>query len=426
MNIKYKKITILGAGKSGISAAKLASHLGADILLSDLRLDIQDINIRNVNIEKGKHSNKVLESDLIIKSPGIPNSIDILQKAKLENIKVISEVEFAGLFTESPIIGITGSNGKTTTVELLNKIFINAGYNSMLGGNVGIPFSINVLNEIKEESKKRIHILELSSFQLEQTKNLSLEIGCILNISEDHLDRYVNYEEYIDAKLKIINLISSKGHLVYNANDKILKDRLDNSKGIKFSSSDLENAKIDRNRLHLKGQHNHSNIAAAIAISSKYSIKDKIVFKSIREFKSLPHRLEFIAEKNGVSSYNDSKATNIKSMIAAIESFNDEIIIIMGGLDKGDSDFLSALKTSKTKIKFISCYGESGEYIYNNIKSEFWCAYNKGFTKSVLEAISKSIVGDILLLSPGCASYDQFNSYIERGNKFKEIIIGLT
>ena len=177
MDITGKKISILGAGKSGLSAAKLASFLGADIFISDSSYKVKCEDYKNFENELGQHSERVLDSNLIIKSPGIPNSIEIIKKAKESNIKIISEIEFAGFFTKSPIIGITGSNGKTTTVELVNQIFLEAGYDSLLGGNVGIPFSDNVLKEIKKGMNRAIHVLELSSFQLEHTKELSLEVG---------------------------------------------------------------------------------------------------------------------------------------------------------------------------------------------------------------------------------------------------------
>jgi len=426
INLSSKKISIIGAGKSGTSAAKLASHMGAEVLLSDSRSDIDIINISNINVEIGSHSDKVLESDFIIKSPGVSNNIEIIKKAKSKNIKIISEIEFASLFTELPIIGVTGSNGKTTTVELLNEIFKKAGYNSILGGNVGIPFSDNVLNQILRRQKEGIHILELSSFQLEETSNLSLDVGCLLNISEDHLDRHENFQDYIDAKLKIIKLTRDNGSIVYNKDDQILKEKINNKKAIQFSYSDVSKINIDTKAIHLRGKHNYSNIAAALAISNVYHIKEDIIINVLKEFKSLPHRLEFIKKINGISIYNDSKATNIKSMIAAIDSFPDNIVIIIGGLDKGNSNFLSAMKIFKDKIKFVSCYGESGERIFNMIKSDFNCCYNKIFSKAVLKAISNSKGKNVLLLSPGCASYDQFENYIERGNKFKDIIIGLT
>jgi len=425
INLLSKNIAIIGAGKSGVSAARLASHMGAKVLLSDSRSDVDEIGVNNISIELGGHSNKILKSDFIIKSPGVSNNIEIIEKAKLKNIKIISEIEFAGLFTKLPVIGITGSNGKTTTVELLNNIFKNAGYYSMLGGNVGTPFSDNVLNEISTKRKEGIHILELSSFQLEGTNKLSLEIGCLLNISEDHLDRYATFEDYVHAKLKITKLITKNGLLVYNQDDQILREKINNKKAIQFSCSDLSDSSINTNDIHLKGKHNHSNIAAVLAISNVYNIKEDIIINALENFKPLPHRLEFIKKMNGVSIYNDSKATNIQSMIAAIDSFSEDVVVIIGGLDKGNSDFLPAIKNFKDKIKFISCYGESGEKIFNMIKTEFSCSYNRIFTKAVLEALSNSKNNNVLLLSPGCASYDQFGDYMERGNKFKDIIIGL-
>jgi len=427
MDWSSKNISILGAGESGICAAKLASYLGADVLLSDTKPNINGLKINNVSIETGGHSNKVLKSDIIIKSPGIPNNIEIIKEAKIKNIRIISEIEFAGLFSKSPIIGITGSNGKTTTVKLLNNIFKNAGYNSILGGNVGVPFSKNVLHEISKKERVGMHLLELSSFQLEQTQNLSLEVGCILNITEDHLDRYENYEDYINTKLQITKLVTNNGFVVYNRDDKILRKKINETKTtISFSSTDLNKTKINTEDIHLRGKHNYSNIAAILAISNIYNISEDIIIKTIENFKSLPHRLEFIKKINGIAVYNDSKATNIESMVAAIDSFRENIIIIVGGLDKGNSDFLSAIKKFKDKIKFVSCYGESGEKIYNMIKNIFPSSYNKIFSKAVLEAILNSKKDEVLLLSPGCASYDQFGSYIERGNKFKQIIIGLT
>ena len=425
INLLSKKISIIGAGKSGVSAARLASHMGAEVLLSDSRLDLNIINLNNINIELGGHSDKVLESDFIIKSPGVSNNIEIIKKAKSKKIRIISEIEFAGLFTELPIIGITGSNGKTTTVELLNKIFKKAGYNSILGGNVGIPFSDNVLDEILTKQKEGIHILELSSFQLEETSNLSLDVGCLLNISEDHLDRHKNFQDYIDAKLKIMELTRDSGSIVYNKDDQILREKINNKKAIQFSCSDISKINIETKAIHLKGKHNYSNIAAVLAISNVYRIKEDVIINVLKKFKSLPHRLEFIKKINGISIYNDSKATNIESMIAAINSFPDDMVIIIGGLDKGNSNFLSAMKIFKDKIKFVSCYGESGERIFNTIKSDFSCCYNKIFSKAVLKAISNSKKKNVLLLSPGCASYDQFENYRERGNKFKDIIIGL-
>ena len=425
IDIKGKKISILGAGKSGLSAAKLASFLGADIFISDSGYKVECEDYKNFKHELGKHSDKVLDSNLIIKSPGIPNSIEIIKKAKESNIKIISEIEFAGFFTQSPIIGITGSNGKTTTVELVNQIFLEAGYHSLLGGNVGTPFSDNVLKEIKIGMNRAIHVLELSSFQLEHTKELSLEVGCILNISKDHLDRYNNFEDYIQTKLKIIKLLDESNYLIYNKEDKVLREKIPQNKFIPFKKADCSAIRIDLDQISLKGLHNISNISAALGIAKKYSIDINHIENTLKGFKPLEHRLEYIDTVNGVTIYNDSKATNVEAMVAAIKAFNQKMVIIIGGLAKKESDFLSAIRETKAKIKFISCYGESGNSIYENLKSEFNCGYNSNFSDAVSKAFTECEKDDILLLSPGCASYDQFSSYIDRGNNFKKIIVGL-
>ena len=427
MDIKGKKISILGAGKSGLSAAKLASFLGANIFISDSSNKIECDDYKNFENELGEHSSKVLDASLIIKSPGIPNTIEIIKKAKEKNIKIISEIEFAGFFTQSPIIGITGSNGKTTTAELVNQIFLEAGYDSLLGGNVGVPFSDNVLKEIKIGMKKTIHVLEISSFQLEHTRELSLEVGCILNISKDHLDRYDNYEDYIQTKLNIIKLLDESNYLIYNQEDKVLREKIQKNKFIPFKASDSSEIRINLDEIPLKGAHNKSNISAALGIVKKYSIDTDIVKNTLKKFNPLEHRLEYVTTMNGVIVYNDSKATNIESMAAGINAFKHKmIIIIVGGLAKEQSDFLSAIKATRARIKFISCYGESGNDIYKNLRSEFNCRYNKNFSDAVNKAIAECEEEDVLLLSPGCASYDQFSSYIDRGNNFKKIIMGLT
>ena len=364
---------------------------------------------------------------MIIKSPGVPNDIDILKNAQELKIPIISEIEFASWFSKSPIIGVTGSNGKSTTVQLIHEIFKKAGFNSMLGGNIGIPFSDNVYDELHSIKPKRIHILELSSFQLEHIFNLSLDVGCILNISKDHLDRYNDYNEYIEAKLNIIKTIKDQGHVVCNNDDKVLKDRISNSNNIIwFSLDDYKKRRIDSMKLSLKGDHNYSNISAALAISDLYGIDFEVFLTSIYEFSPLPHRLEYLCTINSTEIYNDSKATNIASMLVAIRSFKKNIILIVGGMDKDKSDFCQILSKFSDRIVFVACYGDSGKTIFNQISDNIESSYNYNFTSAVHDSISMIGKAEVLLLSPGCASYDQFTNYIERGEKFKEIILGLS
>ena len=428
MKPKDTKIGILGAGKSGISASKLASYLGFDVLLSDSSSDINKIDIDNIKLETGKHSKNVLESDLIIKSPGIPTDSDIIKDINKNNIPIISEIEFASWFSVSPIIGVTGTNGKTTTVNLIHKIFSKAGFNSMIGGNIGIPFSDNVYKENQSKHNNGIHILELSSFQLEHVRDLSLEVACILNVSEDHLDRYDDFNEYIEAKFNILKAVSNNGKIVFNKDDSILNKRIiKNNNVIAFSLDDIKsNNLINIDNTHLIGDHNYSNISAALAVSRIYNIDVNIFKDVIGCFDPLPHRLEYLLTIDDTRIYNDSKATNLDSMMVAIDSFKDDIVMIIGGLDKGKTDFYKALKKYSDKITHISCYGKSGKVIFNQFKDHIDSSYNNDFSVAVSKAISKCRGSDILLFSPGCASYDQFNSYLERGDKFKEIIYGLS
>ena len=427
INSSDTKIGILGAGKSGIAASKLASYLGFDVLLSDSNNDIDKISINGVQFESGRHSKKILGCNFIIKSPGIPNDSIIIKNINKKKIPIVSEIEFASWFSTSPIIGVTGTNGKTTTVNLIHKIFCDAGFNSMVGGNIGVPFSDNVYKEISAKDHNGIHILELSSFQLEHITHLSLEVACILNISEDHLDRYNHFNQYIEAKLNILKTVGDSGKIIYNEDDKILNKRMiNNNNVIPFRSDDIKNNNLKLDTIPLKGSHNHSNISAALAIAKIYNIDANISKHVIAKFNPLPHRLEYLLTFNHTRIYNDSKATNLDSMMAAIDTFNDNIIMIIGGIDKGKTDFYQALKKYSDKIIFIACYGQSGESIFNQLKNHIKSSYSKDFSEAVSNAISQCKGDDILLFSPGCASYDQFNSYVERGDKFKEIIYGLS
>ena len=321
---------------------------------------------------------------------------------------------------------MTGTNGKTTTVNLLNRIFKDANLNPALGGNMGVPFSDNIMKELLGTQKIKLHILELSSFQLEHIFELPLSIACILNISEDHLDRYKDYNEYIKSKLNIVNALKEDGYLVYNRDDNVLKEKLNNiNNSIFFSSKSIEESSINFNSLPLKGKHNHLNIMAAVKIAKIFNINDDVIHKSLESFLPLSHRLEFIGKYNNSLVYNDSKATNLNSMQVALESFEKNIVLVLGGLDKGNSNFFNPINYCKKKIRFASCYGESGEYINNQIKNIVETNYTYSFSDAVLDAVSHLTNDDVLLLSPGCASFDQFDNYESRGDKFKEIIMGL-
>ena len=441
--MKNNKITILGYGKSGIAAAKLAKHIGFDVFISDSRKLIPELLETEYKYELGGHSQKIYDSNIIVVSPGISKKTEIKKNAIKKGIRFISEIEFASTFTESKIIGITGSNGKTTVSKLIYRILKDYGLNVMLGGNIGIPFSENVYNEMTKNRNNNYHVVEISSFQLEDIENFNPDISCLLNITSDHLDRYNNeFMEYTKTKFKIIkNYDKDKNSFIYNADDTTILNYIDkyfDNNFTPFSISEnslsfffLKDEKIygennfclDLSKINLVGKHNFSNIIAALNICKHLDIKLNTVKQTIINFNPVEHRIEHVKEYNGINFFNDSKATNISSTIAAIRSFSNNIVLLLGGIDKSSTDFLESLKQYLTKIRIVLCYGESGEYIYNQLKLHFTSIHlNKGFDDMLERLRSVIKKGDNVLLSPGCTSFDQFDSFESRGLYYKSYI----
>ena len=440
------RISIIGAGKSGIAAAQLGKHLGSEIFISDNN-DSPDIqkNVESFSNETGGHSNKVLEAHLIVISPGVPDSIPIIQECREQNIPTVSEIEFASWFTTSPILALTGSNGKTTTVHLLHEMCVSDGRTSLLGGNVGIPFSENVLWELTSNINSPVHVLELSSFQLEHVQLFSPTVCGILNISPDHLDRYENFDVYVNKKLKLAEQTQHSGCVVYNADDPILAQSLaDIPHSVQFSLNQNPDChfKLNASKVYtgedknpnilfelkdtkLKGLHNLQNILAAATMAHTFDLSSSTIQDTIINFTPIHHRLEWIGNINNVDYFNDSKATNIAAARAAIESFDDNLILILGGQDKGSTDFLQLSPVMKNRVKTIVAYGEAGIKIKNQLETEFKMNYHEKFDKAVLQAHEQSEPGDTILLSPACASFDQFSNYEERGDEFNLIFTKL-
>ena len=433
---KNTKVAILGLGKSGVSSSKLAKHLGFNIFLSDSSKNIDIANLNGFEFEIGLHSSKILESDLIIKSPGIPNNINILKAAVNKKIPIISEIEFASWFSLSPIIGLTGTNGKTTTVNLLHKIFLKAGFDSMIGGNVGIPFSASVLEEIKYPDPKIIHILEISSFQMEFIKHFHPNIAIYTNISPDHLDRHHTMDEYTTMKMMMIKNQTVNDFIVYNIDDPSLSMALKNSPAtlVPFSTvrSDMY-FKIKTNSIYenngnpligledivLPGNHNLSNILAASTAAQLIGIPNNQIIEIMKTFQGVEHRLEYVSEINNVQYINDSKATNIDAVIVALDSFDKPLILILGGRNKGTDFRLLLPHIKSSQVRLIISYGESGGEIVNALGDAVRSVQVNDLKCAITSAQSQAIPGDIVLLSPGCASYDQFKNYKTRGIKFK-------
>ena len=442
INWAETKIGILGGGISGIAAAKLGKYMGANIFISDSNNVHETIErMSEFDYESGVHSKKILDSDLVIISPGIPDSIPIITDCKCNNIPIVSEIEFAFWFTTSPILALTGSNGKTTTVNLLHNMCISDGKNSFLGGNVGIPFSENVLWELESKIINAVHVLELSSFQLEHIKSFLPVIAGLLNISEDHMDRYQDIHDYLSKKIKLTKNMADSGCIIYNGDDPILVNAFhayEHTRIFSIQAHQESHFKLNSNKIFsgppddpdilfqldetkLKGSHNLQNILAAATIAHTFGISHQAIRDAITNFTPIPHRLEWIGNINGVDYFNDSKATNVAAALAAIESFDNQLIVIMGGMDKGNTDFSLLNPSMANRVKHIFTYGQAGESIKMQINSEIKITYVEEFKSAVLQASKQSNPGDIILLSPACSSFDQFCNYEKRGETFKNI-----
>ena len=443
-DINNKKITIIGLQKSGVAAAQLASMNGAEVFASDFidnkitKNNYQKLTDNNISCEIGEHTDRIFESDLWIVSPGVPKNIDIIKKAKSLDIEVVGEIEFASRFTSLPIIAVTGSNGKSTTVSIIYDMLKNSKHKPVLAGNIGNPFS-SAVNELNQKLiQGNIFILEISSFQLEFIDQFHPYISLYLNISPDHLDRHENMEEYVRTKLKMVKNMTNEDFIIFNAEDKTLNTSFGNSvvkaipyslkKESKFFSINTSKVYdsnhesfIEINKIRLKGRHNLSNLIASATIAKILKIDEDAIKNSMKNFGGIKHRLEFVRELNDVVYINDSKATNMYSVIAALNSFENPIILLLGGKNK-DSDFRQLLPHAKRHVKHIVSFGEAGGEIATAIGDAVRLNKTSSLSQAVASAHKVASPGDIIIMSPGCASFDQFNNFEERGTKFIELV----
>jgi UDP-N-acetylmuramoylalanine--D-glutamate ligase len=443
-----KKLVIIGAGESGIGAAILAKKQGFEVFVSDIgsidegqKFELDKIG---VSYEEGLHSSEtILDADEIIKSPGVPDSVSIIQQAIAKQIGVISEIEFASRYTDAKVIAITGSNGKTTTTLLTYHLLKNAGLNVGLAGNIGDSFARKVATENHD-----YYVVEISSFQLDGCIKFKPKVAVLLNITPDHLDRYnYDFDKYAASKLRItrnqdfedyfISFLDSKEVISEISKYNIEAFRL----GVSLQSKMLNGAYLsndrlmfninnhftsvfsfDVNLLPLFGDHNMVNTMSAIMAALAVGVSEGQISKSIGRFKNAPHRLEDVGMINGVRYVNDSKATNVDAVKYALDSFEKPIIWIAGGVDKGN-DYSDIEEVVYEKVKAIICLGRDN----NKLKSFFerkGCSVFESVdmfdTVKIANELSES--GDHVLLSPACASFDLFDNYEDRGNKFKEAV----
>ena len=437
-------IIILGAGESGVGAACLAKQKGYKVFVSEKNIinsKFKKILRKNkIAFEEGKHSaNKVLNANEIIKSPGIPNESVLIQKIKKNKIPIISEIEFAFRHTDAKIIGITGSNGKTTTSSLIYHILRNSGLNVGIAGNIGNSFA-----KLITEKDFEYIVLELSSFQLEYIKKFQPKIAVLTNLSRDHLERYnYDFQKYIDKKLDIVSNHSNSDYFIYNADDKNIQRELINRKikstkiPFSYTNQDSENKTfikdnkiflninknklmISLNSLSLKGKHNTQNNMAAATVAKLINIKNEEIKESLSNFQSINHRMEHVLTIQKVKYINDSKATNTNAVYYALDSMTNSTIWIAGGVDKGN-DYDELLPLVREKVKSIICIGLDNKKIIETFSSIVDSIIE---TTTMIEAVRNAYKiakpGEIVLLSPACSSFDLFDNYEDRGNQFKE------
>jgi len=436
-----KKLVVLGGGESGIGAALLAKKNNYDVFVSDKGTisDKEVLTNNDIKWEEGSHTmEEIFTATEVVKSPGIADTIPLVRNLISEGIPVISEVEFAYRYTNAKIIAITGSNGKTTTTLLVGHILKNAGFDVLVAGNIGTGFA----KSISERDYDYI-VLELSSFQLDGISEFTADIAILLNITPDHLDRYDNnFDHYIQSKLRITHNQTSDNVLIYNYDDDNIRNKIKTeAKKIPFSltekfvegafyNNEQINININKNKmtiqeLALQGKHNVYNSMAAAVASRVLEVKDFITRQSLLDFQNVEHRLEHVINVHGVEFINDSKATNINSVWFALESMHKDTVWIVGGVDKGN-DYKELLSLVKSKVKAIVCIGENTENIHKVFEGHVDEILN---AKSMNEAVGYSYQlankGDVVLLSPACASFDMFDNFENRGLEFKKSVRSL-
>jgi UDP-N-acetylmuramoylalanine--D-glutamate ligase len=442
---------ILGAGESGVGAALLAKAKGFETFVSD-KGAIADayktmLLEKHIDFEEGKHTGElILNADEVIKSPGIPDQTDLVIELLKKGIPVISEIEFASRYTKAKIIAITGTNGKTTTTLLTYHLLKKAGMNVGLAGNIGTSLAKQVI-----EDRHEYYVLEISSFQLDGNFQFKADIGILLNITPDHLDRYgFNFENYINSKFRITRNMTPEDHFIFYDDPEILRPEVEKrniqANLLKISlTGDIENGAFLKNEklvfknIHenanaleipvseiiIKGKHNLINAMAAVLAARICGVPDHVIREGLHDFKNAPHRLEPVATINGIQFINDSKATNVDSVYYALESFAEKLVWIAGGIDKGN-DYRLIKDLAVHKVKALVCLGKDNSKIqgaFKNIISEIKSTDN--IKDAVKQAYKAAEPGDVVLLSPACASFDLFNNYEDRGRQFKEAVRGL-
>ncbi len=448
MDVKGKRILVVGLGKSGVASAMFLHARGARVTVSDakaqeeLREAIPALLDQGIVVEAGGHGERTFrDQDLIVVSPGVPVDVPQLEQARAQGVPVMGEIELASRFLKGHIIAITGSNGKTTTTALIGEVIGWGGYETQVGGNIGTP----AISLVAESTSDTYNVLEVSSFQLETIHTFRPEVAVVLNVSPDHLDRHRTLKAYVDAKARIFENQRESDYAVLNAGDPTCRELADgirahtcwfSRQGEIKQGAYVENGKIywrDQGEsqevmpvsaVPLKGAHNLENVLAAVCVGRIVGVEPHRVAKAVAEFKAVEHRLEYVATIAGVEYYNDSKATNVDATIKALESFSGGLHVILGGKDKG-SDYSVLSPLLKQRARRVYTIGTAAEKIEAHIRGSAEVLRAETLENAVRRAAEAAAAGEVVLLAPACASFDQFQSYEHRGRVFKEAVAAL-
>ena len=433
---KYKdrKVIVLGYGRSGKSAVSMMLHLGADVTLTTNEVFADEearmtLERQGVEIVDGHHPISLLnDADLIIKNPGIPYTIEFIKEAQKRGVPIITEIELTGALTEAPVIGITGTNGKTTVTHLIGEMLKNDGKKPILCGNIGYPAS----EAAYEAASDNILVMELSSFQLMGVDDFKPDVALFTNIYEAHLDYHLDKQEYVEAKLSLMKNLGGGDTVIFNGAQKDMLAKQDVQAEVKFFNDSNSEAYIRGASIYwkderllgleevlLKGSHNYENIIAAIMAADEFGVGKDAVIKTLKEFGGIPHRMEYLGSVNGVKYYNDSKATNNLATSFALRSFEVPTVWIAGGLDRGQT--FDELTQYTAHVKHLVAYGETEEKLTDwarTLNIETTTAGDPYDAAGIAAGVAAP--GEVVLFSPACASWDQYKDYEARGDHFKE------
>jgi UDP-N-acetylmuramoylalanine--D-glutamate ligase len=447
MDLKNKRVLVVGLGKSGLSAAMFLRGRGARVTVSDTRSavalakEIPALLEAGIMVESGGHGLLTFRrQDLIVVSPGVPMDTPEVKQVVAFGLPVIGELELASRYLQGRVVAITGSNGKTTTTTLVGKIFADAGVPTLVGGNIGLP----VIDLVPKSGPETVSVLEVSSFQLETVEEFHPWIAVVLNITPDHLDRHGSFETYAAAKTRITERQGAEDFLVLNAEDKaaqmvalktkaqiywfsgrrpIKQGAFVHGESILFISREGAKAEpvMPVSDIHLKGSHNVENVMAAVCAARLAKIPAESIRASVAGFAAVEHRLELVKVVNGVEFYNDSKATNVDAAMKAVASFAGGIHLILGGKDK-DSDYTLMSGMLKERVKSVYTIGSAAEKIERELHGVVKIVSAETLQVAVAKAAKAATIGDVVLLSPACSSFDQFENYEQRGRVFRQLV----